>query len=264
MKTANSLRMGSVFSPYAWVWVGVLLLYALALLLSPNAVSLGSLGAMLPFVGMLAIVSVGQTVVVMQRGIDFSVPGAVVLAGIAMADLSSKGWDLVPAILVTVSIGFGIGLLNGLIVVRLALTPLVATLASNGIYFGIALIISGGFPVAASQSLREFSRGEVLGLSTSFWLAVAFVAVLVFAINKTVAGRRFVAVGSSPLSANTSGIRVQGYSLLAYCVAGVCYAMAGVLIAGYIGSARMIMGDDYLMASIAAVVIGGTPLTGGR
>lgn len=270
-QTVSSARPGVipalqswVRSGYMWVWVAVVALYLATLLLVPGAVSASSLASFLPFLGMLALVTLGQTVVVMQRGIDFSLPGAIVLSGIVMAWLTGSGWAVLPALAVTLFVGMAIGILNGIIVVQLSITPLVATLASNGIYIGIALMISGGFPVAASAELSAFSRGSFLAIPTAFWLALAFAAILLFAVNKTVIGRRFIAVGAAPLSARSAGIRSNRYVMLAYSVAGICYAMTGALISGYIGSARMTMDGGYLLASIAAVVIGGTPLTGGR
>jgi ribose transport system permease protein len=257
-------RRARKISPYTWVWVGVVLIYAVILVVTPNAGSLSALQATLPYIGLLTIVAAGQTVVILQRGIDFSVVGAIILNAMVVAYLSSAGWDIPAAIAATLVVGLAVGFLNGLIVVRLSLTPLVATLAANGIYIGIALMIGGGFPVKVSEPLIAFARDSVWGVSAIFVIAVALVLVLALVINRTVAGRRFVAAGSNPVSGWAAGIQVQSYTLLAYLAAGLCYSVAGILLASYIGDARMTMGGDYLMASIAAVVIGGTPLTGGR
>lgn len=251
-------------SPYMWVWGGVVLIYLLTLFATPNAASLTSLTSMLPYVGILALAAFGQAIVVMQRGIDFSVVGAIIMNAMVVAFLTSAGWDASLAIATTLVIGLAIGLVNGLVVVFLNLTPLVATLAANGLYLGIALLLGGGFPVAVAPDLQSFARGNIFGISTIFLLAVIFGVLLMVTLNRTVVGRRFVAAGSNSTTASAAGIPVRTYTLSAYVGAGVCYSLAGMLLASYIGDARMTMGGDYLMASIAAVVIGGTPLTGGR
>jgi ribose transport system permease protein len=255
---------GTMSSPYIWGWAGVALIFAVMLVVTPNAVSGPALVATLPYIGLLAFAAAGQAMVVMQRGIDFSVPGAIVLSGILCAALTRQGWDVGAAVAAALLAGLGIGLFNGAIVVYLRLTPLVATLASNGLYLGVALILGGGAPVAVSAPLVSFARGTVLGVSWIFILAVVLFAVLVVFLNRTSAGRRFAAVGSNPLAASAAGLAVARHTLLAYGAAGVCYSAAGILLASHIGDARLSMGGDYLMASIAAVVIGGMPLTGGR
>lgn len=251
-------------SPYAWVWVGVALLYVVMLLVVPNQASLSGLSATLPYIGLLGLVAAGQALVIMQRGIDFSVVGALLLTGMVVGTLTAAGWPVPVAVAATLVVGIAIGLANGLIVVYLRLTPLVATLASNGVYIGVALILSRGAPVRAAQELNTFARNHVFGISTVFVISVVVVAVLAILLNKSVIGRRFVATGANPLTARAGGIPVNRYVLLGYSTAGLCYALAGILLAAHIGDSRMTSGGDYLMASIAAVVLGGTPLTGGR
>ena len=251
-------------SPYLWVWAGVILIYLVMLAMVPNQASVAGMAATLPYIGLLGFAAAGQALVVMQRGIDFSVVGAILLSGMVVGNLTSAGWGLIPAVLVTILLGIAIGLVNGLVVVYLRLTPLVATLATNGIYIGLSLILSRGAPVRVSQELNHFARGSLFGFSSIFLIAVAFVALLVVLLNRTVIGGRFIATGSNPLTAQAAGIPVNRYILVGYATAGLCYATTGILLAAHIGDSRMTSGGDYLMASIAAVVLGGTPLTGGR
>lgn len=251
-------------SPYAWVWLGVVLMYVLMLIVTPNAASGSSMRASLPYIGILAFAAIGQALVVMQRGLDFSVVGVLLLSGMVAAHLTGNGWPPIFAILVSLGLALLMGLLNGLIVVFLALTPLVATLAINSLYLGLALMLSGGAPVNASADLRSLVRSSILGVPVVFIIVGVFTALMVIFLNRTASGRRFIAVGANTNSARTAGIAVDGYVLLAYVGAGLSYGLAGTLLAAYVGDARMSMGADYLMLSIAAVVLGGTPLTGGR
>jgi len=252
------------FSAYGWVWLGVVIVYGLMLVLTPGEASIRGLATSSPYIGMLAIVTIGQTLVIMQRGIDFSVVGALLASGMVVAYLTHAGWDLVPAMLVTMAVGLAIGALNGALVVLLNLTPLVATLAANGLYLGVAKAISHFSPIHVSQALNEVGRSKVFGVSAILVVGIVATVIAVVFVKKTAAGRRFTAVGSSAPAARASGIATGRYVMLAYVAAGLCYALAGTLIAGYIGDSRLSTGGTYLMASIAAVVIGGTPLTGGR
>jgi ribose transport system permease protein len=263
MSGVNVLRR-ALTSRFAIVWYAIIAMFVICLVVVPGAVAPGPLAQSLPFVGVLAITAIGQTLVVQQRGVDFSVPGVVVMSGIIVAALCSRGVDTGLAIGIGILSGAIAGLLNGIVVVYFALTPLVATLASNGIYIAVALIVSGGFPIDASAALRAISRADLLGVSVSAWAALFVVIVVAVLMKYTVAGRRFVAVGSNGSTALVARIVVNRYRVGAYVIAGALYAVGGALLTGYVGSARMDMGTTYLLASIAAVVIGGTPLTGGR
>lgn len=256
-------RSGHI-SPYLWVWVGNVLLYGAMLLVSPNQASIASIGAALPYVGMLALASLGQALVVMQRGIDFSVVGILLMSGMVIGTLTKAGWDLVQAAVVTLLAGAIAGFVNGLVVVFLRITPLVATLATNGLFLGFSLILSNGAPVKMTPELHDFSRSNVLGVSTVFIISLVGLAVAALLLRKTSGGRRFTAVGANPKAAHAAGISVDFWMLLAYSLAGLLYAAAGILLAAHIGDSRMTSGADYLMASVAAVVLGGTSLSGGR
>jgi ribose transport system permease protein len=264
MSRAGALVKRVVTSRFAIVWYAIIALYAICLLLVPGAVAPAPFAQSLPFVGVLAITAIGQTLVVQQRGVDFSVPGVVVMSGMIVAALCSRGVETAVAIGIGIVSGALAGLLNGVVVVYFALTPLVATLASNGIFIAVALIVSGGFPIDASGDLRAISRGDLLGVSVSAWAALVVVIVVAALMRYTVAGRRFVAVGSNGSAAVVARVAVNRFRVGAYVIAGALYAVGGALLTGYVGSARMDMGTTYLLASIAAVVIGGTPLSGGR
>lgn len=253
-----------IVSPYLWVWAGVILIYVLMLAITPNAASPNGLSQATPFIGFLVFAAIGQCFVIMQRGIDFSVVSIVVLVGMVLGRLSTSGIGIGPAILIALLVGAVLGLVNGVLVVYLRLTPLVATLAANLLYLGVALLISFGAPVPVAGELEAFVDAKWFGVSPVLVLALLFAAVLVVLLNRTVVGRRFVASGSNPLAARAAGIGVNRYVLTGYVLAGFCYGITGILLASYVGDSRFTSGTEYLMASIAAVVIGGTPLTGGR
>ncbi|MFJ3522709.1 ABC transporter permease [Pseudomonas sp. NPDC090203] len=249
---------------FSWVWLGTITLFVVSAYIAPGTMSKGSLLAMLPFAGMLAIVSTGQTVVIQQRGLDMSAIGMVALAGVLMATLGNALGSQSLAALITVSIAILVGALNGFLTSRLSISPLVATLAVNALLIGSVRTLTGNAPVSTASTLQEFSHSKFLGLPFSVIFAFLFVGVVWIITRKTAVGRRFVAVGINPAAALAAGIRVNLYQLGAYVVSAVCFAVAGILLAGFIGSASHTAGNDYLLPAIAAVVVGGTPFTGGK
>jgi ribose transport system permease protein len=168
------------------------------------------------------------------------------------------------AILVVFAIALVVGLLNGLVVSVLGVSALVTTLAMNAILIGAAINYSGGTPSRVPANLSRFSLDKTLGVSNVVWLALALVAAVAVVVSSTVWGRRFVAVGANVRAARAAGVRVEAYRLSAYVAAALCYAAAGVVLAGYLSTPNVTMGDSYLLPVIAAVVVGGTALTGGK
>ena len=162
-------------------------------------------------------------------------------------------------------VGCLIGLANGVGVVFLGLSPIVATLATNGILQGLALLYSNGTPDGfASPSLRWFMTGHILGMTPVVPFVVLFVIAAVLVLARTPFGRRVYGIGNGERVARLSGIATGRTLILVYVLSGFCAALVGCLLTGFSGQASLGMGDDYLLPSIAVVVVGGTLITGGR
>jgi ribose transport system permease protein len=248
-----------------WIWLGTILLFVVSAVIAPASLSRNSLMGMLPFAGILAIVAVGQTVVIQQRGIDMSATGLVSFGGIVCIAYAFTGTTgLVCGVVISIAAAALIGLVSGYLTARLAITPLIATLATNALVMGAVRMISRNRSLAAPPELLAFSHGSLFGLPYSLWLALLFIAVASVLTKYTVIGNRFVAVGVNSEAASAAGILVARYQVGAYIASAVCFAIAGMLLAGYIAVASNRAGDGYLLPSIAAVVVGGTPFTGGR
>lgn len=264
VKLTESKKSWLVLDEFSWVWFGTLALFAVSAVVAPGTVTQGSLMAMLPFAGMLAIVATGQTVVIQQRGLDMSAIGMVALAGVLMAVLGNALGSQLVAALVTLTVAAIVGVLNGILTSRLSISPLVATLAVNALLIGFVRSLTGNAPVSTAASLQSFSHSKLLGLPYSVVFALGFVLIVWVITRKTAIGRRFVAVGINPAAALAAGVRVNAYQIGAYVISAVSFAVAGILLAGFIGSASHTAGNDYLLPAIAAVVVGGTPFTGGK
>lgn len=262
---SGSGRSSFVWPAFAPVALATIVIFALSAIIVPRTMSGLSLQAMLPFAAVLAVAAVGQTLVIQQRGIDLSVGGVISLAAMMIGVLTGRwGWDFWPSIAATFIACALFGLLNAVLVAVLSITPLVATLATNALLVGAVALLTGSAPATAPVELSAAVSARVLGQPVLVWIAVLFVVVMAIVTVKTVEGRRFVAAGASPAAARVSGVRVNRSLFLAYITASLSYALAGVLLVGYLKNAGTGVGTPYMLSVIAVVIVGGTPLVGGK
>ena len=201
---------------------------------------------------------------IQQRGLDLSSAGIIGLAGIVFARVGAESGSLLITVAAAIVSGALVGAINGLLVARVGITPLVATLSVNALVIGGIRWLTGYAPIYVPAEMQGISRDHVFGLPITLLFALFFVALTAVVVRKTVVGRRFIAVGANPRAAEAAGVPVLSYQVGSYVAAGVCFAVSGLLLAGFIGSASQTAGNDYLLTSIAAVAVGGTPFTGGR
>lgn len=254
-----------VKSAYFAIWPATLALFAISPFVARGSISVGALRSTLPFAAILAIVSIGQTLIIQQRGLDLSIPGIVSISAILVTKIPG-GIDskLIRAIVIVLAIAAIAGLLNGLVVTMFGVTPLVATLGVNAILLGTILkITSGAQTASASPNLVHFAAGRVFGISNIILVAILVIAVVTFVVRSTIIGRRFVAIGTSAPAARAAGMSVRLYQTMTYVIAAVFGAIGGILLAGYLQTPGLSAGNDYLLPSIAAAVLGGTSLAGG-
>lgn len=239
-------------------------LLIVAAVIAPRTFTPASLNAILIPAGILAIAAVGQTLVIQQKGIDLSVGGMMTLSATTIGVLTSDGLPLIVALLAAALIAVAGGLLNAVLVTRLHITPLLATLATNSIFIGLVWSLSGGSAQITPPQLVTLANGSVLGLPIIGWWALVIVAVAAAVMSRSVAGRRFTGVGANPSAARASAVVVDRYLTFGYVAAAVFAALAGALLAGYAGQTTYDLGISYQLPVIAAVVVGGASLAGGR
>jgi ribose transport system permease protein len=251
---------------FAGIWVVTAVLFGVSPLVAHGALSHASLQAMLPFAGILAIAAIGQTLVIQQGGLDLSIPGTFSL-GVVLVVVVPGGHsgDLPWGLIVVALMGLTAGLLNGLAIAWVGITPLVATLGMNGVLIGVEQQITGGsINYAATNNWATFAGSKVFGITILAWVALVAVLILAVVMRRSVWGREFELVGANPQAARAAGLAVRRYQISSYMLAGLCYALAGALLAGFLGHPQIDAGNDYLLPSIAVVVLGGTVLGGGR
>ncbi|GAB3066300.1 ABC transporter permease [Phycicoccus sp. Root101] len=255
-----------VLSRGLWTVLAALALLAVvSIVFAPSSMSSGALQGMLPFAAVLAIVAIGQTLVVMQGGFDLSVPGSVSIV-VVIVTHQAYGNDakVLPAALMALGVVLVAGLVNGFLIGRMGLNPIVATLGVNALLYAGVLGISGGTPRQTTDLLASVAGGTLLWVPNSLLVAVVTVAVTTLVVKRTVAGRRFEAVGANGRAAWATGLRVQRHRAGGYVAAQVHYWLGGLLLAGILNKPTAYQGDRYLLPSVAAVVLGGTSLLGGR
>jgi ribose transport system permease protein len=238
-------------------------------LYSSNFLSAEYLLLQLQIASFLGIIATGAMLVILLGGIDLSVPWLVTVGGV-MSAAAAGWWGDTGA---TVAIPFGIacgalfGLVNGIGVAYLRVPSMIFTLGINAVAQGLIVVQTGGFAPQdrSTPAMHLIATGRsLLGLPNALLVWIVVGAAAVFLLHRTALGRAIYAVGNRERAAYLSGIDTQRVTLLVFVIAGACSAAAGVLLTGYSTKAYQAMGDAYLLPAIAAVVLGGTHILGGR
>lgn len=248
-------------------WIGVILLVAASAVYYGDAFdALRYIDRLLLLGAFLAVLVLGQGTVIMSGGFDLSIGWCVTTCGV-IAAMMMQGSDVallwaVPLILL---LGAAIGLINGLLVAVVGLSPIVATLAVGGLLQTFVMFVSGGTPTGdASPLLHWLVNGKVAGLTPLSILVFVFVLFGVLLLSSTTFSRRLISVGTNARSALLCGVNVRNLKVTCYVISGLCGALAGLLLTGFLGRASLTLGDNYLLPTVAAVAVGGTLITGGR
>ena len=213
------------------------LLFLLSAIVQPASLSSSAFAGLIPFACVLALIALGQTLVIQQGGIDLSVPGVVSLSGVIVSYYSSGepglgGSTLGLAIFYAVVAALIAGLINGLLVAYARVAPIVATLGMNAVLYGFDVNVSGGTPVQVPDSLSQFVDYKIFGVSSLAYIAVGVTCALTFLVKKTVFGRTFEAVGANARAARATGVVAGRYQMCAYVAASLLYCSGGIFLAG--------------------------------
>lgn len=220
--------------------------------------------------------SIGMTMIIVSGGIDLSVGSMLAFSGAVAAGALTKGFsvpgtDLLVefttsgSILIAIAVGAGLGWFNGMAITRFKLPPFVATLGMLSVARGLTMLWTGGFPINnLGDEFGYMGTGRLLGVPMPVWIAGSLVAVFVVVMKRTQFGRQVYAVGGNERAATLSGLNVNRIKMLVYMIGGALAGVAGLLVTSKLNSAQPNAGMSYELDSIAAVVIGGTSLNGGR
>ncbi len=252
----RSRRMGTL--------VGLVLLGGLLSFLSPFFLTSSNLLNVMEQTAINAVIAVGMTFVILSAGIDLSVGSITALSGVVLASRLQAGWPLAAAILAGLLTGALCGGFSGLLITRGKLPPFIATLGMMSVARGAALLFTDGRPISGfDESLRWLSTGRIFGLPVPVLLTIVLYAIAIVLLNRTRFGRYVYAIGGNEEATRLSGVAVGFHKTLVYVLSGATAALASVLLTARLNSAQPIAGMMYELDAIAAVVIGGTSLTGG-
>jgi len=252
-------------------YIGVLVVTVILVLIigvvHPRFLAFGQLTDVLNQATFVAILACGMAFLLAMRELDLSVGSVYGLTAICAALLMHSGVPSWLSALAGLVIGAALGLSNGLLIQLFRLPSIIATLATLSIFRGLTFAVSSGNEIAGpalTDSFARFVGGHLLGIPTNVWVLVLVVAALTLVLLATPFGYRVRSIGSNPDAAIFSGLPVRRVRLLAFVLMGTLGGLAGMLSLGYFGSADPNLGTGYELLAIAAAVIGGTSLRGGK
>lgn len=252
-----------------WDRVGILLiLVALTVFMAvvaPNFASVDNLLNIARSISINAILAAGMTFVILTAGIDLSVGSIIAVSGVVSVMTAMAGVPAPIAIVVGVGVGALAGYINGALTAYLSLAAFIITLGTMTFLRGLAYTLTAGQPIVSNTlSFRAIGNGYIAGIPIPVVVMAVVYAIAWFVLERTTFGRHIYAVGGNAEAARLAGINVKKVTLLVYVIAGACAGLAGVIFAARVVSAQPTAGTGYELDAIAAVVLGGTSLLGGR
>lgn len=262
-------RAAAVLSPSFWAdWasaVGLVGLVIVFSILQPVFLTAPNIQALLVAAAILIVLSIGQTFVVMTAGIDLSLAALVMLGAIVLGLTHEAGYGIFASCVLAVIVTSGLGFLNGLLITAGKIPDFVVTLGTLSAVTGLALILSGGEPTMVGDTfLLRLASGSIGIFGYPFLVAGAVALVSHIVLYHTRFGVHLLATGGQQESARQLGIRTGRVRIAAYTISGLCGGIAAILLVARIGSAEPTINTNLLLNSVAAVVLGGVSLFGGR
>jgi ribose/xylose/arabinose/galactoside ABC-type transport system permease subunit len=247
-------------------WAGVAVLVVVAALASPNFLRPENVFNVLRQSSSLGIIAIGQTFVILTGGIDLSVGSQISLFAVLAAYIMNRQASMiVPALVACVGLGAVFGLINGLLITKRRVAPFIATLGMSIVITGGQLVWTNGAPKGDMPDLIRFlGRGGIGPIPAALVVFAILACAATFVLRRTAFGRRVYAVGGNVEAARLSGVNTDRVIISVYMLSGVMAALGGILLGGFIGVSDNWIGKGMELDSIAAVVIGGTSLFGGR
>lgn len=247
--------------------LGLIILILIVTVLNPSFLDPLNILNLLRQVAINALIAFGMTFVILTGGIDLSVGSILALSSAIMANLMLSGLDPILAIIVGVLLGGVMGMVNGLMITKGRMAPFIATLATMTVFRGLTLVYTNGNPITGlgdSLMFQLFGRGYFLGIPVPAITMLLVFIVLWVVLHKTPFGRKTYAIGGNEKASIISGIKVDRVKIMIYSLIGMLSALAGAILTSRLNSAQPTAGQSYELDAIAAVVLGGTSLTGGR
>lgn len=259
-------KKGFLFSPQAMIYILLVVMLAVAAVISPGYLQITHLAGILRLASFLGIAAIGQNLAILSGGIDLSIAQLICMGNIFGAQIMMARNDrMLPALVTVIVLGAVFGALNGMGIKYLKIPAFIMTLATSCIVQGVCLIYTKGAPKGnTSPLLKSICNDRIFNILPPIvvlWLILAVITILI--LKCTPFGRRIYAVGANEKAARFSGVNTEGIVFSVYIISAVFAALAGYLLVGYTGTSYLDAGVSYHTKSVAAVVIGGTSVQGG-
>lgn len=231
---------------------------------SPYFLEVKNLINVLKQISIIAILSAGMTFVILSGGIDLSVGATLALSGVVSVLLSSSGVNPIIAMCTGAVVGLIAGLINGFFTAKAKLPAFIVTLGAFTYLRGLAYVISGGYPIMLeSETFKFLGSGSIAGIPVPIYVMAIVYIFAFFVLRYTVFGRNVYAIGGNQEAAHLSGIKVSNHLVVVYAISGLLSGIGGLVMAGRLYSGQPTAGQGFELDAIAAVILGGTRLTGG-
>lgn len=253
--------------PWIWSVLGTIIVWAITAVYTGGKGSAEVITAALSFATFTAIVGVGQMFVIATGpgNVDLSIPSTIALSGaVAMKIMGGANGMLLVGALASLGCGVVVGTVNYLLIRVLRIPPIIATLSSSFLILSTAIAYGRGLKIKPPPVLAEFTTAQVLGIPVLAIVFAVFAFAMAVVLNRTIYGRSVLAIGQNMRAARLAGLKVERTRFATYTLSAVLAATCGFLLSGFSGGASLNMGQEYLLGSIAVVVIGGTSVAGGK
>jgi ribose transport system permease protein len=252
--------------PWLWAWLAAGLVWLATGLVTGGQGAGQVLTAALTFATFYVIVGLGQMFVITlgPGNVDLSIPATITLAGaVATKVMDTADSMILPGLLVALGIGVLVGCFNFLLILALRIPPIIATLSSSFLVQSAAIAYGRGLRIKPPPLLADFTTAQVAGVPVLAVCVILLTAAMGVVLHRTVYGRWVVAIGQNIRAAHLAGVDVARTRFITYVMSAVFAALCGYLLSGFSGGASLSMGEEYLLTSIAVVVIGGSSVAGG-
>jgi ribose transport system permease protein len=252
--------------PWLWAWLGALAVWLATAVFTGGTGPGQVMSAAMTFGAFFVIVALGQMFVITlgPGNVDLSIPACMTLAGtVAMKTMDGSGAMIPVGLALALAVGLGVGSLNYALIRVLRIPPIIATLSSSFIFQSAAIWWNRGLRVKPPEALADFTTARIAGVPVIALLVIALAVVMHVVLTRTIFGRSVLAIGQNMRAAHLAGIKVERVRAATYLMCATLAGFCGFLLSGFSGGAALNMGEEYLLSSIAVVVIGGTSVAGG-
>ncbi len=248
------------------IFIILLAMSTLMYIVSPAFRSIDNLLSVMRAFSYIAIMAIGQCLVIITGGVDLSIGSTFGLSGVITAYcMSVFNLPILPSILFGLATGALIGLANGILIIKAKLPPFIATLGTLSVVRGLAYIITKGYPITkVHKGFLRLGQGYLLGIPIPIWCMFILAVIFSIFLSKTVTGRRIYALGGNEEATRISGINTNKIKILVYTLCGTLAGFAGIITASRLGLGQPTAGTGYELDAVAAVIIGGASLSGGE